>query len=126
MQNAIHPSFLMATLILLSLTGCEESAQNALNQGVNAYKGDRPALAIRCFGEAIRLKPDFVQAYFDRGLVYATERDLDNAIADFSSAIRLEPDLAPAYNNRGLIYQKKGESSKADADFAKAMRLGCH
>ena len=47
--------------------------------------------AIADYGAAIEFKPDFGEAYFNRGLVYEARRDRDQAIADFQVADRLLP-----------------------------------
>ena len=58
--------------------------------------------AIADLDQAIRLKPDFADAYFSRGLAYSDKGDYDRAITDFDQAIRLKPDAAYAYNGRGI------------------------
>ncbi len=72
---------------------------------------------------AIRLKSDFVEAYFNRGNAFMTKGDSDKSIADYTDAIRLNPDFAEAYCGRGSSYGKKGDQEKAIADFTDAVRL---
>ena len=78
---------------------------------------------MRCFAETIKLKPDFAEAYSNRGLAYDRKGEYDQAIADFNKAIELEPGYAKAYNNRGLAYGRKGEYDQTIADFDKAIEL---
>ena len=59
--------------------------------------------------------------YYDRGLRYMDNGDLDRAIADFTEAIRLMPDHGDAYFNRGLIYNQKQDFDRAIADFTQAI-----
>ena len=54
--------------------------------------------AIADLDQAIRLKPDYNQAFRDRGRVYHIKGEYDRAIADFNQAIRLRPDYARAFN----------------------------
>ena len=79
--------------------------------------------AIACYTEAIRLKPDFADAYYNRGGVHWENGENDKAIKDYSEAIRLKPDYAMAYNNRGIEYHKKGENDQAIKDYAKFYAL---
>ena len=79
--------------------------------------------AIADYNEAIRLKPDFAEAYNARGNAYDEKGDHDKAIADYNEAIRLKPGLAEAYYNRGLAYRRKGDLDKAIADYTEAIRL---
>ena len=75
------------------------------------------------FNKAIKIKPDYAEAYYNRGFVYAGRGEYKQAIADFDKAIALKPDLAEAYNNRGLAYAEKGDDDRAIADYDKAIAL---
>src|SRR5262245_2408395 len=81
--------------------------------------------AIKDFSAFIRLNPNSVVAFNERGLSYLKKRDYDLAIADFTEAIRLDPvwSVLPHWN-RGSAYEKKGELDKALADFREALSLG--
>ena len=89
-----------------------------------AFQGQHEK-AIQDYDEAIRLNPQFADAYYNRGTAYG--RDLGQygkAIKDFDEAIRLNPHDADAYYNRGAAYAKLGQQEQADRDFAKAKELG--
>ena len=94
--------FVVLPLFIVPL-GCRTRTDETdvlLAQGGEAYqKGDFDSVVRMCT-EAIRLKPDFAPAYYNRGLAYSRKGDLDKAIADYTEAIRLEPDLAHAYEAR--------------------------
>lgn len=60
-------------------------------------------------------------AYFNRGLAYLRQKNLDRAIADFDQAITLNPTLAEAYGNRGNAYFEKDEIGRAVADFSQVI-----
>ncbi len=79
--------------------------------------------AIKHFTQAIRLKPDLANAYFNRGVTYAFRDEFDDAIKDFDMVIQLQPDHAGAYYNRGNTYVDKGELDNAIKDFNKAIEL---
>lgn len=48
--------------------------------------------AIKDYGEAIRLKPQFAPAYLSRGGAYYHSGDIAAAIADYEAYLRLQPD----------------------------------
>src|SRR5215470_19571508 len=98
----------------------ELSAEQWFERGTGAID---PAEKIRCYTEALRLKPEFAEAYNNRGNARGDKGDLDGALADYAEAIRLKPDFTNAYNNRGVIRRDKGDLDGALADYAEAMRL---
>lgn len=49
--------------------------------------------AIADYTEAIRLKPDYADAHYNRGNAYYYLQQYDEAVADYSEVIRLKPDL---------------------------------
>ncbi|MDR3123858.1 MAG: tetratricopeptide repeat protein [Treponema sp.] len=60
-----------------------------------------PDRALADFSEAVRLKPDYADAYMNRGNIHSDLSNLDQAIADYNKAINLKLDSAAAYVNRG-------------------------
>jgi len=54
--------------------------------------------------EAIHLRPDYTEAYINRGLAYCGLKQFENAIADCSDAIRLKPNDSAGYYNRALAH----------------------
>ena len=111
-------------LLLLAGQGCgSNQADRAFEMGLEAVHTHDYDLAIAEFSETIRLKPDFVDAYSNRGLAYHSKGDYDKAIADYSEAIRLKPDSVNAYIDRGHAYDLKGDYDRVIADFNEVIRL---
>ena len=79
--------------------------------------------AIREFGQAIVLAPDFADAYFNRGNAYYKDKDYDHAIVDYTDAIKIDPKYADAYNNRGNAYADKKDYDRAIADYTQTIKL---
>ncbi|RTL80483.1 MAG: tetratricopeptide repeat protein, partial [Hyphomicrobiales bacterium] len=106
--------------------------------------------AIADFGEAIRLDPKNIAAYFNRGLAYDKKGDLnrtlinygnvigvdpktvnefanksaaskDLALADYSEVIKFDPKHADAFARRGLIYEDRDDREHARSDFEAAV-----
>ena len=98
----------------------ELTAQNWFERGYNATD---PDAKIRYYTDAIRLDPNFVEAYNNRGRSYMDKREFDSAVADFTEAIRIDPDFAEAYNNRGDSYVSKEDYHAAKENYGKAQRL---
>jgi len=97
---------------------------NALNLRGTAYgqAGDYKN-AMQDFNKALKVKPDFPQAYANRALVFVKIDILPRAIADYDRAIKINPDYASAYVGRGNVYRLLKEDRKAIADFTKAISI---
>jgi tetratricopeptide (TPR) repeat protein len=52
--------------------------------------------ALECFTRAIALNPEYTEAYFARGLLYARMKDKVSAKADYDMCLKLQPNYAPA------------------------------
>ena len=79
--------------------------------------------AISDHTQAIQLKPNFPDAYYNRGVAKGNLEQYSAAISDYDKAILLKPDFAEAYNNRGLAKYKLGQYTAAITDYDKAILL---
>ena len=79
--------------------------------------------AISAYDMAIHLKPDFVEAYFNRGTAKDLLSQYDAAIADFDKVIILKPDFAEAYSSRGNVKNHLDQYNAAIADANEALNL---
>jgi tetratricopeptide (TPR) repeat protein len=84
------------------------------------YKGEYDN-AIADYGRAIEYSPNYVLAYYNRGLAWHNKGELEKAIDDYDKAVEFNPNYAFAYNNRGYIWYFKQEFSKAISDYSKAI-----
>ena len=84
----------------------------------NAYKK-----SIEHFTQAIKLNPNYILAYLNRGIVYGQRDDYERAIIDLDKVIDLNPNYAEAYYNRGVVYERRGDYEYAITDFDKVIDL---
>jgi tetratricopeptide (TPR) repeat protein len=98
----------------------ELTAQQWFERGLSATD---PAEKVRSFSEAIRVYPDYPEAFRHRGIVRHTNGDLQGALEDYNDAIRLKADDFHAFHNRGVIRDKMGDRDGAEQDYNKAIRL---
>ena len=82
-----------------------------------------PARAIEDFDEAIRLNPNFAEAFSSRGDAYRLSNDPNHAIADYDRATELKPDDASAFKGRGLVFAEQSQYFYAIQDYDQAIKL---
>ena len=86
-------------------------AQGKLDEVVDAYR------------QAIRLKPDYAEAYSNLGYALWDQGKLGEAVAACRQAISLKPDLAEAYCNLGGALKDQGKLDEAVAACHQAISL---
>lgn len=74
-----------------------ELARNYLYQGRAYYRQHRDAEAVEAFRQAIRIKPDYVDAYYYLGLCYKDSGQYVAAIMAMKDAIRYKPNDAMSH-----------------------------
>ncbi len=79
--------------------------------------------AIASLQEALRLRPDFVEAHINLGNVFAGMQRWPEAIPHYRQALRLKPDHVDAHTNLGAAQQGQGELQLAVASYRRALRL---
>ncbi|MFQ5933127.1 MAG: tetratricopeptide repeat protein [Dehalococcoidia bacterium] len=100
------------------------SAEEYVTRGLDfADQGDFQN-AILDFTEALRLAPEFYQAYYNRGITYNKLKQYQQAIDDFTRALELNPSYAAAYANRAFSYTILGIDAQALEDVERAVELG--
>ena len=75
------------------------------------------------YARAIAVKPDFAEAFGNRGVVLEKLQRLDEALASYDRAIALTPDFAEAFGNQGVVLEKMQRLDEALASHERAMAL---
>lgn len=82
---------------------------DSANKGVHKVLADcylktkKTDIAISHYSIAIKLDPNYFQAYLGRGLAYEAAGKLDLARQDFKKALNIKPDLEDIYNSNSSI-----------------------
>ncbi len=87
-----------------------------------ALQGDNAA-AIQGFNRVVALKPDFPDAYFNRGELLFRAGNFKDSIADYNKVIELKPEDSAAFSGRAHALYATGKTEEALADYAKATQL---
>jgi len=105
---------------LFTLSGCansttDEAAQFFLKGNVQLQKREYKE-AIRYYSEAIAKKPDFADAYNNRGLAKFRNDDREGALVDYTRALETDPNFGTAYFNRAEVLLETGDAAGSVAD----------
>jgi tetratricopeptide (TPR) repeat protein len=79
--------------------------------------------AIEDFDESLRIQPDNLEAFLNRGAAYYDKSDYDRALEDFGEAIRVGPRDTRGVYDRGNTYLAKGRFDLAIRDFDATIAL---
>jgi tetratricopeptide (TPR) repeat protein len=102
-----------------------QTADDLFLKGVAKQTKDYYEEAIEWYKKAIKLNPDFVEAYYNMGSAYRNlNGQYEKAIEYYKKAIELKPDLVEAYLNMGVAYCNwKRQYEKAIDCYKKAIEL---
>lgn len=115
---------LVVAALGISVAQAPADAAFYLHRGEDLCAAGQHDRAIADYTTAIQLKPDYAEAYNDRGFAYYRKADAEHAIADFTRAIELRPNYPKAYNSRGVVYMSHGYGAeKSVPDFTRAIEL---
>jgi tetratricopeptide (TPR) repeat protein len=80
--------------------------------------------AIKAFTLAIEQNPELIEAYNQRGILYADyKHEFDLAIKDYNKVLELDSKNIQAYINRGNAYDLKGDPDRAIEDYNSALEI---
>jgi tetratricopeptide (TPR) repeat protein len=117
-------------LVLIFLCSCSNTNKEAVvwfdkaNALWDGQKYTNPKKAIEYLSNAIKLQPDYPQAYYNRGNAYYGLGQYQRAIKDYTVAIRLKPNDIDAYYNRGNAFFYLGNNKLGCLDAQKSCALG--
>jgi len=75
------------------------------------------------YREALRRKPDFVQAHFNLATVLTATGDLPGAIEQYERSLQFRPDYADAHNNLAGLFDEAGRWDEAIAQYRQALQI---
>jgi Ca-activated chloride channel homolog len=100
-----------------------QDASTFYEQGVKLIKAGELEEAIKALKQAIKLKPDYVDAYFRLGETYGQMDDFKKAADAYKQIVKYTPTSVVAYTKLGGAYYEAGERKKAIDAYTEALRL---
>ena len=80
-------------------------------------------LSTKALDEAIQLKTERADIYYERGLRCESRDNWEQGIQYFDEAIRLNSNYAEAYKQRGFFYEALNQYKRAEQDYNEAIRI---
>ncbi len=80
-------------------------------------------LAVNFYEEALRLKPDYPEAWSNKGLTLHDLKRYDDALLAYEEALRLKPDYPEAWSNKGLTFFKTSKINESIKCFEHSIQL---
>lgn len=97
--------------------------ESLYHKGNKLLKSQQYEQAIASYDKAIRVKPDFYDAWFHRGVALSRLRRYEQAIASYDRTIQIQPDYAYAWYNKAGCYAKQGNVNLAIDHLQQAIKL---
>ncbi|MEH1788106.1 MAG: tetratricopeptide repeat protein [Nostoc sp.] len=79
--------------------------------------------AIASYDQALKFKPDYHEAWNNRGNALGNLERFEEAIASYDQALKFKPDYHEAWNNRGIALRKLGRFEEAIASYDQALEI---
>lgn len=80
-------------------------------------------VAINQLHNALAINPDYAEAHFDLGRIYALKGDMNHAMAEFSFIFRTEPKYAMYHLELGRIFESMKAFERAKKEYNRALQL---
>lgn len=119
---------IQAFVVLILVCGnlyAQDTAEEHYNKGRDYQVQKMYSEAIVEFEEAIRITPNYAEAYDSLGWLYMNTGEIEKGVAYLQKNIEMNPNYAPAYTSIGLILYNdgKGNIGKTREYFLKAKEL---
>jgi len=102
------------------------NADNPYRLARHFQKLNRHEIAVEEFIKALKIDPDFYNAYNALGVSYDFLKQHDAAIDAYNAALKINPDLDYVYNNIGYSNMLKGDLKAATKAFETAIAINAH
>ncbi len=121
--QSLNDSLMVNSEIIAQIYISDPYLNDLLIQGMGkGIQGDYQG-AIALFTEILQLKPNEVEAYYNRGIAYAKINNYQGALADFNQALTFNQTMPDLYIERAKVYLQLGNRMAAIADLKKAKAL---
>jgi len=99
------------SVVLYNISGASNAGLMQFDAAIDSYK------------QALKIKPDYAEAYYNMGVALNDKGDPEAAIESYKQALKIKPDYAEAYNNMGVALNDKGDPEAAIESYKQALKI---
>ena len=99
------------SVILCNISGASNAGLMQFDDAIDNYK------------KALKIKPNYAEAYYNMGIALKMKGDLEAAIDSYKNALEIKSDYAEAYYNMGNALKKKGDLEAAIDSYKNALEI---
>ena len=99
------------SVILYNISGASNAGLMQFDAAIDSYK------------QALKIKPDYAEAYYNMGVALNDKGDPEAAIESYKQALKIKPDYAEAYNNIGIVLKDQGDLEAAIDSYKQAINI---
>jgi len=99
------------SIVLYNIAGASNAGLMQFDDAIDSYK------------QALKIKPDYADAYYNMGVALNDKGNLEAAIDSYKQALKIKPDYAEAYNNIGNVLKDQGDLEAAIDSYKQAINI---
>ena len=99
------------SVVLYNISGASNAGLMQFDAAIDSYK------------LALKIKPDYAEAYNNMGVTLNDKGDPKAAIESYKQALKIKPDYAEAYNNIGIVLKDQGDLEAAIDSYKQAINI---
>ncbi len=126
------PILICATALLLALILCpaaaaeNKSPMDHFQEGCNYYELRQYTKALASFDQAVELEPEFLMAWYNRGVILQERGKYQDALDSYDRAFAISPHFLDLVINRGIVQSELDRHVEAVESFQWALRMSPH
>ena len=114
---------LIVMLLLPVMVFCQSTAQEWYDKGVKLKSEKRPIDAIAAFKEAVKLKSDYKEAWYEMGWCQNDIKDYNGALTSLSNARALWTGIPKLHFEMGYAFEKTSKHDSAIYHYNQVLQL---
>jgi protein O-GlcNAc transferase len=99
------------SVFLFNISGASNAGLMQYDAAINSYK------------KALKIMPNYAEAYFNMGIALKNKGDLEAAIDSYKMALKIKPDYVDVFYNMGNTLKEKGDLEASITSFKMTLKI---